>query len=288
MDEIQDIMERYSEQYVREFLDTPDAVSDYALIFYKDIADIYDAVTRITNPRRNPTGFSLNDAPMLGLLVRIWKLLKQALRYYEEGNGEFTAILERPIIEASVVATYLLSSDDEVIEDYRRCSYKDRLRILRDLNEDSEFLKTKPGQRLVASIRDKLDIDGFDENSFNVQKNNRWRLQGKSFYNIFDEVMGGALYASSYGMMSETIHGSWNESMEWCLTPNDDGTFGPYPFFHPPDVRFVTPLIRFTTPPYRMWLTRIDAEASNLLGLLDWVDRFNAVLYRRFDQLYDG
>ena len=288
MDEIKDIMARYSKEYVREFLDTPEAVSSYAFAFYKDVAEIYDAITRITNVDRNPTGFSLNDAPVLGLLVRIWKLLKQALRYYEEGNAEFTAILERPIIEASVVATYLLSSNDDVIEDYRRCSYKDRLRILRDLENESTFLKTKPGQRLVASVRDKLDIEGFNQDSFAIQKKNKWRLQGKSFFDIFDEVVGGELYASSYGMMSESIHGSWNDSIDWCLIRNDDGTFGPYPFFHPPDVRYVTPLIRFTTPPYRMWLARIDAEAPNLLRVLHWVDKFNAVLYQKFDEVYDG
>lgn len=288
MDEINNVMARYSEEYVREFLDTPHDVSNYALAFYKDIADIYDAITRIRNTGRNPIGFSLLDAPVLGLLVRIWKLLKQALRYYEEENAEFTVILERPIIEASVVATYLLGSTDEVIEDYRRCSYKDRLRILRDLNEGSAFLNTKPGQRLVASVRDKLAIEGVDENNFDAQKNNRWRLQGKSFYNIFDEVVGAELYASSYGMMSESIHGSWNESMDWCLTRNDDGSFSPYPFFHPPDVRYVTPLIRFTTPPYRMWLNRIEAGDPSLLSVLDWVDKFNAVLYQKFDQVYDG
>ena len=75
--------------------------------------------------------------------------------------------------------------------------------------------------------------------------------------------------------------------LDWCLTRNDDGTFGPYPFPHPPDVRYVTPLIRFTTPPYRLWLSRIDATSSNLLRVLAWVDKFNAVLFKRFDELYD-
>ena len=76
--------------------------------------------------------------------------------------------------------------------------------------------------------------------------------------------------------------------MDWCLIRNDDGTFDTYPFFHPPDIRYVTPLIRFTTPPYRMWLTRIDAEDPCLLRVLHWVDKFNAVLYQKFDQVYDG
>ena len=205
-------MDRYSAEYVEEFLTTPDAVNKFALTFYKDVADLYDAITRIKNTERNPSGFSIDDAPVLGLLVRIWKLLKQALRYYEEQDAEFTAILERPIIEASVVATYLLERNDDVIEDYRRCSYKDRLRILRDLEAGSPFFETKAGQRLVASVKEKLDFEGLDQNSFEMQRKNKWRLQGKSFYGIFDDVVGGKFYASSYGMMSESIHGSWNDS----------------------------------------------------------------------------
>jgi hypothetical protein len=47
------------------------------------------------------------------------------------------SILERPLIEASVVASYLMTSDPSVIEDYRKCSYKDRLR--------SPWSAAKPG-----------------------------------------------------------------------------------------------------------------------------------------------
>ena len=288
MEEIKDVMARYSEEYVRDFLNTADDVNSYALLFYKDVAEIYDAITRIKNVERNPTGFSINDAPVLGLLVRTWKLLKEAIRYYEEENAEFISIFERPIIEAAVVARYLLGNDDDVVEDYRRCSYKDRLRILRDLENGSVFLQSKPGQRLVTSVREKLEIEGVDEDGFAIQKRNRWRLQGKSFYDIFGEVADEKLYASSYGMMSESIHGSWSESMDWCLTRNDNGTFSTYPFFHRPDIRYVTPIIWFTTPPYRMWLRRIDAEDANVLRVLDWVEKFNSVLYRKFDQVYDG
>src|SRR3546814_12457844 len=65
---------------------------------------------------------------------------------------------------------------------------------------------------------------------------------------------------ATYGMMSESIHGSWNESMDFCLARNVNGTFSPYPFYHPPDVRFITPIMRFTNKPFRLWLERIDAN----------------------------
>lgn len=248
MIEIQKITAKYDSDYVRDCIESVAGINSYALAFYKDVAEIYDAITRVRNVERNPTGFSLEDAPILGLLTRVWKLLKLILRFYEENNAEFIGVVERPLIEASVTATYLLRHDISVVEDYRLCSYKDRLRILRDLKAGSAFFDTKAGQRLLRSVREKLDLEGLDENSFAVQKRNRWRLQGKSFYDIFSEVARQEMYACVYGMMSESVHGSWTESLDWCLSRNEDGTFSVFPFFHPPDIRFVSPTLRFSTP----------------------------------------
>ena len=126
--------------------------------------------------------------------------------------------------------------------------YKDRLRILRNLKEGSPFFETKAGQRLLKSVRAKMAFEGLTENDFEEQKRNRWRLQGKTFFDIFAEVVHEDLYASSYGMMSESVHGSWNESLDYSLRQNDDGTFSAHPFFQPADIRFVTPTIRFCNP----------------------------------------
>jgi Family of unknown function (DUF5677) len=152
------------------------------------------------------------------LLVRIGKLLKEITKYYEQANAEIISILERPLIEASVVATYLMTNDPSVIEDYRKCTYKDRLRLLDDLEDGSAFYETKAGKRLLKAVREKMEFEKLTSQDFEVQKRNRWRIQGKTLYEIFAEVEHADLYAATYGMMSESIHGSWNESMDWCLT----------------------------------------------------------------------
>jgi hypothetical protein len=181
MDELREITDKYNPDYIDEGLASLVTLKRFALVFYGDVADIYDCLTRIKNVDRNPTGFGLNDAPILGLLVRIAKLMKEVRAYYEKDNAEIISILERPLIEAAVVATYLLKHGPDVMLDYRKCSYKDRLRILRDLEAGSRFFDTKPGQRLIKSVRNKLDAEGFTKDDFGVQKKNRWRLQGKSF-----------------------------------------------------------------------------------------------------------
>ena len=160
MDKILDITEKYDQAFVKEGLSSVEALNKFALIFYKDVAETYDCITRIRNIERNPRGFSLNDAPILGLLVRVWKLLKEVIYYYGENNAEIIGILERPLIEAAVVAQYLMTSDQSIVEDYRKCSYKDRVRLLRNIQMGSAFYKTKAGQRLIKSVRKKMEFAG--------------------------------------------------------------------------------------------------------------------------------
>jgi len=181
-----------------------------------------------------------------------------------------------------------MTSDQTVVDDYRKCSYKDRLRILRDLENGSAFYETKAGKRLLQSVREKMAFEKLTMQDFDTQKKNRWRIQGKTFYDIFSEIERANLYAATYGVMSESIHGSWNESMDWCLVKYDDGTFSPYPFSHPADVRYVTPTLTFTNKPFRLWLQRIDAFDDNLRCLLDWIERVNIALFRKFDSQFDG
>ena len=288
MDEIHKIISRYNETYISGSLKSLEDINRFTGTFVKDVAEICDCITRIRNTDRNPTGFSLDDSPILGLLTKIWKLLKEIVVYYEQNNAEIISILERPLIEASITAQYLLINDLSVMEDYRKCSYKDRLRILRELKEGSHFFETKVGKRLLNSIQEKMELEGFTKNDFKQQKKNRWRLEGKTFFEIFKEITDENLYKYTYGMMSESIHGSWNESMDWCLQKNEDSTFSVYPFYHEADVRYICPTIKFCNEPYKLWLKRIECEDENLTGVLDWIERVNTRILMIFDQKYDG
>ncbi|MEW8280452.1 MAG: DUF5677 domain-containing protein [Candidatus Thiodiazotropha sp.] len=288
MDEIKEIIDRYDETYVSESLKSLETINEFTGKFVKDTAEVYDCITRIRNIERNPTGFSLEDAPILGLLTRMWKLLKEIVLYYEKNNAEIISILERPLLEAAITANYLLVNDRNVMKDYRKCSYKDRLRILRDMKKGSKYYETKAGKRLLKSIEEKMELEGFSEDDFKEQKNNRWRVQGKTFFDIFKEISHEDLYKCTYGMMSESIHGSWNESMDWCLQKNEDLTFSVYPFYHEADVRYIIPILRFCNEPYRLWLNRIGCEDENLTNVLDWVERVNAKIFMIYDQKYDG
>lgn len=286
MDELQSILNKYHGADIDSEISTFSGLVRFSARFYRDVAEIYDAVTRIRNVERNPTGFNLNDAAILGLLVRIWKILKEVVHYYEGNNADIISLLDRQIVEAAVVAKYLLISDDAVAEDYRKCSYKDRLRVLDDVQGSPDFFQTPPGKRLLFSINSKMQKEGLTEHSFVKQKTSRWKLQGKNFYEIFSEVEPKEFYKFLYGIPSESIHGSWNHSMDYDLVRHDDGTFTADTFYQAVDVRFVTPILRLCRDPYLLWLKRIDAEHDDVQSIFEWIRRVNIQLFERFEQVY--
>lgn len=249
MDELDAIFDKYLQNPFRDHFETLDELNPFATQFYIDVAEIYDCLTRVRNKERDLTGYTVADAPIIGLLVRIWKLLKETIHYYTENNAEFLAIFHRTLIETAVIATYLLKHDAAVLEDYRKCSYKDRLRILQDAKNGSAFSKTKAGKRLLRSVEEKMSLEGFSENDFAEQKKHRWKLQGKSFFQIFTSIYDEKMYTHAFGMSSESVHCSWNDSMDWCLQRNEDGTFSIYPFYHSADIRFITPSCCSVTTP---------------------------------------
>ena len=288
MQEIDRIWLKYEEGRILDSIESLDEVNRLALIFCSDVAETFRLVTLLHSPDRNLSGYCLSDAPLIGLLTRVAKLFRLVCRFYELDNGDYLSVFSRPLIESAIVATYLMREGDAAIEDFRRCSYKDTLRILRDRDSGSEFFGTAAGQRVLRSAHADLAIEGLSSSSFGLQKRNRWRLQGKSLYEIFAEVVGAAEYPSVYGMMSESIHGSWNKSMDWCLLRNDDGTFSTRGLFIGVDARVILPLVRYATPPYALWIERIALQDEPLRQALDLFQHYARTIYFRFEELYDG
>ena len=286
MDEIQDIVDKYDHSYLeRLFASTPEA-DGLALGFYEDVAEILDILSRMKNSERNPTGFSIDDASILGLLVRTWKLLKLIVWIFKEDSAEYSAIAERSLIEAAVTATYLLHSDESTLEDYRRCSYRNRLRMLKQAASGSAYYRSKAGHRLLRSIKDKLSLEGLDEHSFEDQIRNDWRVQGRTFRAIFEEVVGKDLYAVAYGTSSESVHGSWRDVRSFSLRGNV--ALGFSPLYEPlrESVGHVALIVPFALLPFREWATRVQLDDPYIEEVLGFVDKLNGLLFGKYEHLF--
>jgi hypothetical protein len=283
MQEITAVIQKYKNVNVDHEIADIEGAKSFALKFYKDALEIYDSITRLKNIDRNPTGFNFNDAAILGLLVRIWKILKKIAVYHEEKNAEFICMVDRQAIESAIMAKFLMISGDDVIEDYRKCSYKDRLRILKDAEADAKFFQVAAGQRLLKSVKDKMTAEGYTVDSFEQQKKNNWKPQGKNFFQIFSEVAPKEMYKFIYGIPSESVHGSWYESLEFNLVQNEDGTYTANPFFHPADIRYIAPLLKVCHEPFELWVKRIQVNDEYIEKVLKWLDSVNTKLFLRME-----
>ena len=160
MNESNRIWFKYEDQGLLDRLESLDDVNRLALTFCGDVARTYRLITLRRNQSRDPAGYGLADAPIVGLLTRAAKLFRLVCKFYGVGNGDHLAVFSRPLIESAIIATYLLREGDEAIEDFRRCSYKDTLRILRAHESGSEFFRTSAGQRVLRSALDELALEG--------------------------------------------------------------------------------------------------------------------------------
>ena len=288
MDEIQDILAKYDRAYLARLFASMPETDRLALAFYEEVAEILDILSRLRNSERNPTGFSIDDASILGLLVRTWKLLKLIVWIYKEDSAEHAAIAERSLIEVAVTATYLLHSDKSTLEDYRRCSYRNRFRMLKQSASGSEYYRSKAGHRLVRSINEKIALEGLDEHSFEDQIRNDWRVQGRTFHAIFKEVVGEDLYAVAYGTFSESVHGSWHDVRGFSLHGNVARGFSP--LYEPlrESVGHVSLIVPFATLPFRGWAARVQLDDRYIEKVLGFVDRLNGRLFEKHGSLFCG
>ena len=214
--------------------------------------------------------------------------MKLVVWLYEEDSAEYAAVAERSLMEVACTATYLLRSDASTMEDYRRCSYGNRIKILEQAESGGAYYEVSRGQRLLRSIRDKLSSEGLDRNSFEAQIANGWRLQGKTFRRIFEDVMGQDLYAVSYGTFSESVHGSWQDVHGYCL--EGDPARGFYPLYERLRVNVgnVSMIVPLATLPFREWAARVQLDSAYVGGVLDFVDQLNFGLFQKYGRLLYG
>ena len=286
MEELRQIILTYKDTDIDNEVSSYDKLIAFSDRFYGDVGELYDAITRMRNVDRDPTGFNFNDAAVLGLLVRVWKILKQIVLFYKANDGEMIVLIDRQMLEAIVMANYLLVNGEGTIEDYRKCSYKDRFAITIEAQQNPSFYATNAGKRLLQSVMAKMAAENLTPNSFAEQQKHQWKVGGKSFRDMFSEMMPPDFYKLLYGISSESIHGSWIHSMDYDLIRKDDGTFSAYPFSVVPDIRMITPYLSYANRVYELWLTRIHANNEYTDKMFKWIEQVNGQLFLAFDKLY--
>lgn len=147
------------------------------------------------------------QAPILGLYVKIFKFWKECLDVYKRGEFGVYIVYERILYEAFTKMVYLIVNGKEALYDFRLSSYKNRI------NAYNKTEKKDDGVNLVRNTKflDDLKADGFTiEDLKTIHPKNF-----KTILNIVDQTYTQEekelIYTLEYGLSSDAIHSDWGE-----------------------------------------------------------------------------
>lgn len=114
-----------------------------------------------------------------------------------------------------------------------------------------------------------IDYDGFTIED--LENNKKWKLDGKSFKQLQQELDNEELYSSVYGMASDPIHSDWGEiSQLHLIANNEEGVMCANKDYNSSHYRYIIPFVMIpidATIAYIQWIKE-ELEITLLENLL--------------------
>lgn len=158
------------------------------------------------------------QAPILGLYVKIYKFWKERLDVYKRGEFGVYIVCERILYEAFTKMVYLIVNGKEVLDNLRLTLYENRIKAYNKTEKEVD------GVNLVLNTKllDDLKADGFTVDDLKA-------IHPKNFMTILNLVdqtytqeEQDLIYALGYGLSSDAIHSDWGELRQIHLSDIGD------------------------------------------------------------------
>ncbi|HHT9106092.1 MAG TPA: DUF5677 domain-containing protein [Candidatus Wujingus californicus] len=263
-----------------------DQFNEIAAKFASDVSKVLLIITSIQNNIKFPHGYTRDQAPIVGLMLKIAKDYKYLCNAFIENDSEISSIFYRSSIEAGANLIYLIKSDENTRTQFRRASYRSRIGALKEMDTakiHDKMLGAK--ERLKQSILEKIKKDGFDLDELLSLKSSDWKINGLSFRDILTKVGYGDKYSLTYGIYSDKIHGNWQELIEHHLKEKD-GYFFPDLSKHPVDPRFISPISNLCLNCLVEYLIWTEINQGALFMLISDLKNYNLKLMEEFKTFY--
>jgi hypothetical protein len=179
---------------------------------------------------KNENGFwSRDEAVLGGHLVRLYKLIDSLIDQTCKHRREISIVLARLIFECIVNLRYLITNaSDETFRSYRIYSLQHELKLIETIEEN---IASRGGlllpieDRMIKSILSSFRASDItrDEVSGNRQRN--WN--GLNLYERAKIVGLNQAYLAVFGGGSHSIHGNWQDLLEYHLEKLDDHSYRP-------------------------------------------------------------
>jgi len=222
MNEIDDILPKYSDAEIEKF-DSEDKFMDaYVELLKQTIELIYRVVgLKYCDIDGVPKKIDKDEAVVGGNLTRLIKLNTSFLQNICEGKLEICYIINRCIAETAINTKFLLIEGEERV---KRNYIKNSLITEKELWETIlSNVKDRSGdvlpieERMQKSIQNSFDKSDFDLDE--VKRSSKW----KSIKERANIVAGEMFYSVFYGISSHSIHGNWQDILVNNLKKMEDG-----------------------------------------------------------------
>jgi len=230
-----------------------------------------------------------NNSTITGLMVKIYKCFIECVDAYSKDKSEIISLYERIIYEAFIKQKYLIKHGVKVQEHYRLIAYKNRFDYYKKTNHAVNDNLNGYNSCRNTKFLELLKKDGFTLE--NLENNKKWKLDGKNFRQLLNDVEVDELYLSLYGISSDTIHSDWCEISQFHLIEDKNthymATNIEYQKSHYRQILLILGIVLSSIETYSKWLNvELDINLPTLNSLTKEIQRVNNLIFKHILNTY--
>lgn len=230
--------------------------------------------------------WSRNEAILGGQLVRLYKLLDALLDQTCKHRREISMVITRLIFECIVNLRYMIANaSEDLFKSYRSYSLQHELKLINHIEDNiaergGESLPIE--DRMIRSITSSFQASALTRHDVENHRQKNW--SGLNLYERAVRVGLGQAYLAAFGGGSHSVHGNWQDMLEYHLEKLDDDSYRPNLEWHMPRPQIletVTILVADALIDYVSHFTEGDAA--------EFVERLEALQSRahRLSELHE-
>jgi len=204
--------------------------------------------------------WSMDQAIVGGHLVRLYKFISAMLDQTCQHRRETTFVFCRLAFECIVNLRYLIkNASKELFWSYRAYSLKHEYKLHKNIKGNiakrgGEVLEIE--QRMLNSIEKSFDASEISMGE--IQSSNLRNWGEKNIYEKAENVGLEKAYLAAFGGGSHSVHGNWQDMLEYNLEKQPNGSFKPNFEWNPPRSQLLNAIALLSTEAiieYLDWVT---------------------------------
>jgi hypothetical protein len=163
------------------------------------------------------------QAPILGLYVKIYRFWIECLDVYKRGEFGVYIVYERILYEAFTKMVYLIVNGKEALDDFRLTSYKNRIKAYNKTEKEIDGVNLVRNTKLLEDLK----ADGFTIEDLKTNHSINFKTILNSVNQTYTQEEKDLIYTLGYGLSSDAIHSDWGELRQIHLSDIGDNMMIP-------------------------------------------------------------